>query len=118
MLQQLRIDPEFESKIPPLRDEEFKQLEENILADGVVINPLIVWDGVIVDGHNRYRILQKHPEIQYSTYEKMFPDRYAAIAWICKNQLGRRNLTPQQFKYLVGQQYEAEKLANRFRGNQ
>lgn len=118
MLQQLRIDPEFESKIPPLRDEEFKQLEENILADGVVINPLIVWDGVIVDGHNRYRILQKHPEIQYSTYEKMFPDRYAAIAWICKNQLGRRNLTPQQFKYLVGQQYEAEKLASRFRGNQ
>ena len=118
MLQQLRIDSEFESKIPPLRDEEFKQLEENILADGVVINPLIVWDGVIVDGHNRYRILQKHPEIQYSTYEKMFPDRYAAIAWICKNQLGRRNLTPQQFKYLVGQQYEAEKLANRFRGNQ
>ena len=118
MLQQLRIDPEFESKIPPLRDEEFKQLEENILADGVVINPLIVWDGVIVDGHNRYRILQKHPEIQYSTYEKMFPDRYAAIAWICKNQLGRRNLTPQQFKYLVGQQYEAEKLTNRFRGNQ
>ena len=92
MLQQLRIDSEFESKIPPLREEEFKQLEENILADGVVINPLIVWDGVIVDGHNRYRILQKHPEIQYSTYEKMFPDRYAAIAWICKNQLGRRNL--------------------------
>ena len=44
MLQQLRIDSEFESKIPPLREEEFKQLEENILADGVVINPLIVWD--------------------------------------------------------------------------
>ena len=33
MLQQLRIDSEFESKIPPLREEEFKQLEENILAD-------------------------------------------------------------------------------------
>ena len=114
----LTIDPEFEGKIPPLREEELKQLEENILADGVVINPLIVWDGVIVDGHNRYHILQKHPEIQFTTYEKEFSDRYAAIAWICKNQLGRRNLTPQQFKYLVGQQYEAEKLANRFRGNQ
>ena len=58
----LTIDPEFEGKIPPLREEELKQLEENILADGVVINPLIVWDGVIVDGHNRYRILQKHPK--------------------------------------------------------
>ena len=95
-----------------------KQLEENILADGVVINPLIVWNGVIVDGHNRYHILQKHPEIQFTTYEKQFPDRYAAISWICKNQLGRRNLTPQQFKYLIGQQYDVEKLAERFRGNQ
>ena len=114
----LTIDPEFEGKIPPLREEELKQLEENILADGVVINPLIIWDGVLVDGHNRYRILQKHPEIQFTTYEKQFPDRYAAISWICKNQLGRRNLTPQQFKYLIGQQYDAEKLAERFRGNQ
>ena len=111
MLQHLTIDPEFASKIPPLREEELKQLEENILADGVVINPLIVWNSVIVDGHNRYRILQQHPEIQFTTYEKEFPDRYAAIAWICKNQLGRRNLTSQQFKYLMGQQYKAEKIA-------
>ena len=108
----LTIDPEFESKIPPLREEELKQLEENILADGVVINPLIVWNGVIVDGHNRYRILQQHPEIQFTTYEKAFSDRYAAIAWICKNQLGRRNLTPEQRKYLIGKQYEAEKQSN------
>ena len=108
----LAIDPEFASKIPPLREEELKQLEENILADGVVINPLIIWDGVIVDGHNRYRILQKHPEIQFTTYEKAFSDRYEAIAWICKNQLGRRNLTPEQRKYLIGKQYEAEKQSN------
>ena len=108
----LAIDPEFASKIPPLREEELKQLEENILADGVVINPLIVWNGVIVDGHNRYRILQKHPEIQFSTYEKAFSNRYEAIAWICKNQLGRRNLTPEQRKYLIGKQYEAEKQSN------
>ena len=116
----LTIAPEFKGKIPPLREEELKQLEENILADGVIINPLIVWDDMIVDGHNRYRILQKHPEIQFTTYEKEFPDRYAAIAWICKNQLGRRNLTPQQFKYLVGQRYEAEKQSKgiEFQGNQ
>ena len=112
MLQHLTIDPEFASKIPPLREEEMKQLEENILADGVVINPLIVWNGVIVDGHNRYRILQQYPEIQFSTYEKAFSNRYEAIAWICKNQLGRRNLTPEQRKYLIGKQYEAEKQSN------
>ena len=114
----LRIDPEFESKIPPLTEEEYQLLEENILLDGVVLNPLIVWNGCIVDGHNRFRIIQAHPEIKYTVFEKDFPDRYAAIAWICCNQLGRRNLTPQQKKYLIGQRYEAEKLANCFRGNQ
>ena len=51
----LRIDPEFESKIPPLTEEEYQLLEENILQDGVVLNPLIVWNGCIVDGHNRFR---------------------------------------------------------------
>ena len=108
-MMELRIDPEFESKIPPLTAEEFRQLEENILTDGVVINPIIVWNGVIVDGHNRYRIIEQNPGIQYTTHEKHFDDRYAVIAWICKNQLGRRNLTPEQKKYLIGKQYEAEK---------
>ena len=107
----LKIDPEFAGKIPPLTPEELGQLESNILAEGVVINPLIVWNGVIVDGHNRYRILQDHPEIKFHVYEKEFTDRYDAIAWICKNQLGRRNLTPAQRKYLIGKQYEAEKAS-------
>ena len=121
-MMELRIDREFESKIPPLTAEEFQQLEENILADGVVINPIIVWNSVIVDGHNRYRIIERHPDIQYTTHEKHFDDRYAVIAWICKNQLGRRNLTPEQKKYLIGKQYEAEKATHGakdgFRGNQ
>lgn len=81
---ELRIDPEFESKIPPLSAEEFRQLEENILSDGIVINPIIVWNGVIVDGHNRFHILEKHPHIQYSIHEKQFDDRFSVIAWICK----------------------------------
>ena len=105
----LKIDPEFESRIPPLTSDEFQQLEANILADGIVINPIIIWNGVIVDGHNRYHIIECHPEIQFTTYEKQFDDRFAVIAWICKNQLGRRNLTPDQKRYLVGKQFEAEK---------
>ena len=64
----LRIDPEFESKIPPLTEEEYQLLEENILQDGVVLNPLIVWNGCIVDGHNRFRIIQAHPEIKYTVF--------------------------------------------------
>jgi len=115
---ELRIDPEFESRIPPLTDDEFTQLEENILADGVIISPIIVWDGVIIDGHNRFRIVEKHPHISFTTCERTFGDRHEALAWICKNQLGRRNLTFQQKKYLIGRQYESEKISDAFHGNQ
>ena len=71
--------------------------------------PLIVWNDTIVDGHNRYRIAQAPPGIGFLTHEKQFSNRYEALSWICKNQLGRRNLTPQQKKYLIGQRYDAEK---------
>ena len=52
----LTIDPEFEAKCPPLTEDELSQLEENILEEGLVLMPLIVWNDTIVDGHNRYRI--------------------------------------------------------------
>ena len=108
----LRIDPEFESRIPPLTDDEFQQLEENILADGVIISPIVVWEGVVIDGHNRFRIVEKHPHISFTTCERQFENRYEALAWICKNQLGRRNLTFQQKKYLIGKQYDSEKASH------
>ena len=50
--------------------------------------------------------------------EMEFSDRYAVIVWICRNQLGRRNLTDEQKKFLTGKRYEAEKKQNQWRGNQ
>ena len=117
-MDRLIIDPEFRDKIPPLTEDEFTLLEENILSDGAVFSPLIVWDGTILDGHNRYEIIQKHPELTYAVHKVSFANRYEAISWICKHQLGRRNLTPQQKKYLIGQRYEAEKMVDAFHGNQ
>ena len=117
-MDRLIIDPEFRDKIPPLTEDEFTLLEENILSDGAVFSPLIVWDGTILDGHNRYEIIQKHQELTYAVHKLSFANRYEALSWICKNQLGRRNLTPQQKKYLIGQRYEAEKQADAFHGNQ
>ena len=111
-MDKLIIDPEFRDKIPPLTEDEFSLLEENILSDGAVFSPLIVWDGTILDGHNRYEIIQKHPELTYAVHKMSFDNRYEALSWICKHQLGRRNLTPQQKKYLIGQRYEAEKMAH------
>ena len=108
----LKIDPEFQNQIPPLTDDEYKQLEENILKEGKLLSPLIVWNNTLVDGHNRYAILQKHPEICFSTMPLRFESREEVLAWICKNQLGRRNLTPEQKLFLIGKQYEAEKSSH------
>lgn len=101
----LKIDPEFQAKIPPLAEEEFKQLEENILAAGEVYDSIVTWNGTIVDGHNRWRIIQLHPEanIKYQTKEVCFANRWEAIEWMCSNQLGRRNITRRQRMMLIGE---------------
>ena len=118
MTQKLHIDPEFKAQIPPLTQDERKQLEENILAEGALLAPILIWNGTIVDGHNRYEILQSHPEIPCSVRNLELETRDEVLVWICKHQLGRRNLTPEQKKFLMGKQYDAEKQTDGFHGNQ
>lgn len=113
-LRDLIIDPEFRSLIPSLSPEEYDLLKNNIIEDGVVHDPIIVWAGqnIIVDGHNRYTILQDHPEITFTTFEKEFSCREEVIEWICLHQLGRRNLTEMQKTILIGKAHEARKKLN------
>ena len=122
MLKDILVDPDVESVCPPLTEDEFSLLEQNILSDGEVTSPLIVWDNKLIDGHHRRQIILKHPELPFQIKEAAFNNKYEAIAWICKNQAGRRNLTPEQLSYLIGKRYEAEKHTNGasdgFRGNQ
>ena len=91
---ELTVDSEFRDLIPPLNEEELKLLEESIVADGCE-SPLIVWNGVIIDGHNRYMICQKH-DIPFSIQEKNFDTREEVMLWMLRNQLGRRNLNNYQ----------------------
>jgi len=98
-LYDLTVDPEFRDLIPPLNEEELKLLEESLVADGCE-SPLIVWNGVIVDGHNRYAICRKH-EIPFAIQEKNFSSRDDAMLWMLRNQLGRRNLNNYQRVELV-----------------
>jgi N6-adenosine-specific RNA methylase IME4 len=90
----IRIDAEFQALIPPLRPEELAQLEANILAEGIR-DPLVTWRGVLIDGHNRYAIAERHG-LTYQTVEREFADRDAAMLWIYEHQLGRRNLNDDQ----------------------
>ncbi len=107
---ELIIDDEFKNLIRPLYKQEYIQLEANILLDGCR-NPITTWNGIIIDGHNRYEICNKH-NIPYKVEEMAFNSREEVIAWICANQLGRRNLTEESRKFLIGKQYETEKIIN------
>lgn len=116
-MKQLTIDPMFRDALPKLTEKEFQQLEENILADGEIREPLIVWRNTIIDGHNRYEIAQKH-DMPFKIKTMEFADQWAAIDWMCRNQLGKRNLTENQKAYTLGKLYEARKNTDSFKGNQ
>ena len=87
------IDQEFRDLIyqDDLTEEEKRELETDILVRGCVV-PLIVWNGLLVDGHHRYEICKKH-NIPFDVKEIEFENREYAKAWILTNQLARRNLT-------------------------
>lgn len=57
------------------------------------------------------RILKKYGFIKFEVEEIQLANKYEALAWICKNQLGRRNLSPERKKFLLGKEYESTKLA-------
>lgn len=89
----LTIDAEFKSLIPPLTTEERAELEASLKAEGCR-DALVVWagQGVLLDGHNRYELCQRHG-IAFQVVERAFESRDYAIVWIVKNQLARRNLS-------------------------
>jgi site-specific DNA-methyltransferase (adenine-specific) len=89
---EITIDPEFKALIRPLAADELRQLEENILRDGCR-DPLVVWDGILIDGHNRHEICTRHG-LPFATMALAFEGRLAAELWIIENQLGRRNMAP------------------------
>lgn len=103
---EIRIDQRIKAHIPPLRPEEFAQLEANILKEGCLA-PLTIWSDVLIDGHNRYAICQKHG-LPFKIEERIFDDIDAALEWIENNQLGRRNLTPEQFNFYLGKKLERQ----------
>jgi len=86
----LKIDPEFQSLIPPLSEDEHSQLQQNIATEGCR-DAIKIWRGIIVDGHNRYGICQKLG-LPFGIQNMRFGSKDAAKEWIIDNQLGRRNL--------------------------
>jgi N6-adenosine-specific RNA methylase IME4 len=105
----MKIDIEFKSLIPPLKQDEYDLLEQNILTEGCH-DALVLWleEDILLDGHNRYEICIKH-NLPFSTRTISLSSRNAAMDWIDTNQLGRRNLSPDQMSIIRGRLYNRMK---------
>jgi hypothetical protein len=110
--EEIAIDKEFAALIPPLSADELGQLEQSLLTYGCR-DPLVVWNGknILLDGHNRLSICRKH-DLPFNVLAIEIADRDAAQAFIVKNQLGRRNLSPEAASYLRGKRYLVEKQSH------
>ena len=85
------VNEELRDLFPALDSTEYQLLEESILKEGCT-DPIIVWNGAIVDGYNRYTICQEHG-ILFETREIAFANLDDAKRWMLTRQMGRRNLT-------------------------
>ncbi len=83
--------PEMEQLLPPLSGEQFSALESDILENGCYAPIIINEDMIVVDGHNRFRICEKH-DLPYRMLVFSFADLLEAKQWALDTQKGRRNL--------------------------
>jgi 16S rRNA G966 N2-methylase RsmD len=95
----IQIKDEFKKLIPALTAEEFKQLEQNCLAEGIR-EKIITWNGFIIDGHNRFEIATRW-NLDYQSESKRFKDENEVKEWMIHNQFGRRNLSNYQRSVLA-----------------
>ena len=108
MMIELRIEKQFEGLLRPLSETEFSGLEKNIVKNGI-LDPIIVWAGIIVDGHHRYKIAQKHG-LEFEVKHVRFMHAGEARQWIIERQAYRRNITKEELILLVGKEYNMIKI--------
>lgn len=120
-LDEIKVNPIFESLLPPLTDDEYDDLEKDIIARQKVLNPILVWSKTneIVDGHNRYKIIEDNNIPEYTIDTLDFDSESAVMKWIVEHQFAKRNLTKSQKVTLlqkveekVREEAENRKLSN------
>ncbi|GAC1322588.1 MAG: hypothetical protein NVSMB28_15250 [Collimonas sp.] len=92
MTNTITINEDLRAYIDPLTEDEFVALERSLLAEGCR-DALVLWGDLLVDGHNRYGICQKH-EIPFKTMQNhTFQSMEDVHLWMIDNHLGRRSVS-------------------------
>ena len=85
------ILPEMAELLPPLSAEQLDALEADLIKNGCYAPIIINEDMVIIDGHNRQALCEKH-DLPYTMAVFSFEDLLEAKQWALDTQKGRRNL--------------------------
>ncbi|WP_418145776.1 plasmid replication/partition related protein [Variovorax paradoxus] len=86
------VNEELKAYIDPLTPEEHEALERSILTEGCR-DALVLWGDVLVDGHNRYGICQKHGLPFQTVQNTRFKTIEDVHLWMIDQHLGRRSIS-------------------------
>ena len=113
----ITIHQELRAYIDPLTSNEYQALERSILAEGCR-DALVLWGEVLIDGHNRYAICQKHGIAFNTTQNTRFANIEDVMLWMIENHLARRSVTDFQRGMLALRKKEIVASRNVIKENQ
>ncbi len=93
--------------IQPVSSQEYEALELNLIEYGCK-NPIVVWNNYILDGHKRYAICAEY-NIPFTILIAPLTLLSEAVSFVCENQLKRKDIKYERYKYLVGKWASAQK---------
>lgn len=111
MQKKLKISREFQMLSIPMTAEQQTEMESSLMQEGCR-EPIITWNGFIIDGHKRYCFCMDEG-IEFSCEEKIFSSTEEAISWLCRKRLPLYEKRTAPYRYLVGKLYEAQKEITR-----
>ena len=92
----LKIIPEYSNCVPPTTEAHFTLLKESIKNEGCIRDPLVIdEEGVILDGHSRYKIAEML-DMAFNVFVKKVGSIEEGQLWIITSQLGRRRLSDEE----------------------
>ncbi len=101
------VNEDLKAYIDPLSPDEYDALERSLLAEGCR-DSLILWGDVLVDGHNRYAICQKHGLPFNTVQNTSFRTMEDVHLWMINQHLGRRSISDYQRGVLALRRREIE----------
>ena len=91
----IKVTEEYSSLVPKLSPEEYESLKQSIKKNGLYMPLIVNQDGVLLDGHHRYKACQEL-EIEPRVEVKTFDDPIYEKLFVVHANLKRRQLTTAQ----------------------